>query len=331
MRQRGPVTSLLLLGLCVGAAVVTAAPRQQGGDGSRRIFLPLGLKGVGMDELPVAPSLRPATATRTLTPTPTVTLTDLPTRTEVPSTTPTLAARKATLKGTLMVGAAPADLGLGDGFGPGLLVQRCADEERCEDIARTGVEDESGHFSFEVPAPIPPDRYYRFLWRNENAASGSPFTGADLWLGAYYGAPIRELQADQVLDLGSIDIAPIKLTGPSNGTGYSGLPWRFTWDPRANEKGSYRWFFSDTQCKTLEERDPFFRSEPMGSKADGYLMSSYPPGTKIGIEYKYRWYVVSEFPDGARAESYYVWMLWFFFFHGLGPLGPDGPGAILGR
>jgi hypothetical protein len=337
LRPRRPIYSLLLLALCLGTAVATAAPRQQGEGDSSRIFMPLGLKGVRMDELPVAPTLRPATATRTLTATPedtatpTVTPTDLPTRTDVPSRTPTLQARSATIKGVLKVGTVPADLGLGDGFGPGLLIQRCVDEETCEDIARTGVEDEQGRFSFQVPVPIPAGRSYRFLWRNENAASGSPFTGADLWLGAYYGAPIRDLAADQVLDLGTIDIAPITLTGPSNGTGYSGLPWRFTWTPRANETGTYRWFFSDTQCKILEDRDPFFRSEPLGSKADGYLMSSYPPGTEIGIEHKYRWYVAADFPDGSRAESYYVWMLWFFFHHAFGPLGQDGPGMLLGR
>ena len=133
------------------------------------------------------------------------------------------------------------------------------------------------------------------------------------------------------LSLRNVGSAPITLTGPSNGTGYSGLPWRFTWTPRANETGTYRWFFSDTQCKILEDRDPFFRSEPLGSKADGYLMSSYPPGTEIGIEHKYRWYVAADFPDGSRAESYYVWMLWFFFHHAFGPLGQDGPGMLLGR
>ncbi len=322
--------SLLLIALACGAAVASAEPQQQSGD-QRKVYLPLGFRGVRLDELPVAPTLPPATPTRTPTPTATVTPTDLPTRTPVPSLTPTLQAQYASIKGRLVVGTTPADIGLGDGFGPGLLIQRCVDEENCEDIARTGVEDEAGNFRFQVPVPIPADRYYRFLWRNENAASGSPFTGADIWLGAHYGAPIRSLEADQVLDLGNIDIAPIKLTGPSNGTGYQGLPWRFTWTPRAGEKGDYHWYFSDTACKTLDERDPFFRSGPLGSDADGYLMSSYPPGTKIGIEYKYRWYVAAEFEDGARAESYYVWMLWFFLHQALGPLGPQGPGALLGQ
>ena len=70
MRPRRPVTSLLLFALCVGVSVATAAPGQEGEGDSRRIFLPLGLKGVRMDELPVAPSQRPPTATRTASATP---------------------------------------------------------------------------------------------------------------------------------------------------------------------------------------------------------------------------------------------------------------------
>lgn len=307
----------VVLGSLAWAAHAIAAPLAQSG-ARATIYMPFGIEARRLADLPVAPSVVPPTATRTVTPTPSHTPTDLPTHTPVATASPTLdLSGAAVVKGRLMVDGKPADWGLGDGFGPGLLIERCVDDRTCQIIARTAVEDMAGNFSFNVTVPIPAGEYYRFVWRNENSASVSPFSGADKWIGGYYGAAIRSLERDQVVDLGIVDITDIPLTAPTNGSGFSGLPWEFRWTVRPGDKGSYRWNFSATACETLADRDPFFKTEPLGAKGS-YLMERYPPGTEIGIEHKYRWFATVEYPDGSWGESYYTRMLWFFVHQAAG-------------
>lgn len=50
--------------------------------------------------------------------------------------------------------------------------------------------------------------------------------------------------------------------------------------------------------------------EPLGRRTS-YTVSQYPPGTQIGIDYKYCWFVRSEAPDGSIGQSYHVRMLWW--------------------
>ena len=273
------------------------------------IYMPMAMK----DALPVhMPKMKTVVPTQapSLTPTPP------PTLTSVPSATATIEKGGATIKGFITVDGTPGTLGLGDGFGPGLLVRDCiepamGDKPECEMIARTGIADAEGNFEFTVQAPVDPGHYYQVNWRNEGTNSGSPFAGSDQWLAAYYSEPITDIQADDTVDVGRLELADIIIEGPSNGTGFQGLPIQFVWTERASEIGTYRWSFAEAPVRSLDDREQhtFFTTGKLPGR--GYLMRSYPPGTQLGQDWRYFWFIRVDFPQGGFGESYYARMLWF--------------------
>ena len=277
------------------------------------IYLPMGMQGVGVEALPTA---RKAP---TFTPTPEATPTSAPTLTPEPTQTPTPESGFATISGRLTVDGAPAPLGLGDGFGPGLMVRDClpAEEEGsapdCELFARTGVATEDGSFSFNVSVPRAAGRYMEVVWLNNAPGSGTAWEGTDKWLGAYYSGPLPALEADDSHDLGRIEVADIILTAPSNGSGIGGLPMPFQWKVRKSEVGTYRWAFARAPLRLVEEREEktFFHTQSLGTDTE-WIMRTLPPGVQIGSEHRYFWYIVVDFPNGGRGESYYTRMHWFF-------------------
>ncbi|MCB0215587.1 MAG: hypothetical protein KDH92_03045 [Chloroflexi bacterium] len=314
--MRRSTAFLSLLVVCLVGAVglspaLRAAPARQLFEA--RVFLPLGLRGVGADALPTPRRLLPPTATaapsatRTLEPT----STRVPTQTPVPSVTPTAGAGGALVTGRLTTDGEPSLEGLGDGLGPGLLMRECFPDGRCEWIARTAI-DADGAFGFRVPVPPPDGGFYQVVWLNEVAGSGSVFSGADLWMGAYYSPELRSLNEGDAVDLGRIEIADIVILSPTNGTGFQGLPWTFQWELRKAEMGDYRWAYCEAPCQTVaeRERDTIFTSPSLGRTPE-YVMNQHPPGTKIGIEFKYRWYIWVDYPNGGHGESYYARMLWW--------------------
>ncbi|RIL09823.1 hypothetical protein DCC79_09865 [bacterium] len=333
----------LVLGLLDGRgrdvpAEVLAAPAQSSG----LVYLPMGLKAQAMADLPPAPTALPvqptepppaATATPvgpteapSATPTvpppasptvatvepPTATPTTwiAPTATATPTLKPTVVA--GAIKGRLVVDGDPAPLGLGEEVGPGLVLRACSDERTCTVVARTGVADDDGNFVFANPPALDAGRYYQVTWINENPedSAASPYAGADLWMGVWYGAPIRGYQPGQTVDVGEVEIGDIVLVSPTHGSGFGGLPWTFTWQARKHETGVYSWAICLRCCQTLAQRIGHYHTSPLGRRTS-YTVSQYPPGTQIGIDYKYCWFVRSEAPDGSIGESYHVRMLWW--------------------
>ena len=311
-RPNTPTIMLCFIALAAAGAFVLApslraAPLAQ--QLNQFIYMPMVMK----EALPVhIPKMKTVAATQT----PTLTPTPPPTLTSVPSATPTIEKGGATIKGFITVDGTPGALGLGDGFGPGLLVRDCVEpamgeKPECGMVARTGIADAEGNFEFTVQAPVDPGHYYQVNWRNEGTNSGSPFAGSDQWLSAYYSDPITDIQADDNVDVGRLELANIIIEGPSNGVGSPGLPIEFVWTERASEIGTYRWSFAEAPIRSLDDREKnhFFPTNKLPGRS--YLMRSYPPGTKIGQDWRYFWYIRVDFPQGGFGESYYARMLWF--------------------
>ncbi len=309
----------LVAGLASTPAVPLARAQTQG-----RAYLPLGFRGVTLANLPVASTALPpavtATATADPSDTPTVPPTDTPspepsatyTEPATPTELPTPAER-GKITGRLLLDGLPAGIGLGEDPGPGLVLRRCTDDRSCTIVARTGVADDAGGFVFDDPASLPSGAYYQVTWINENPeSSDSPFIGAHLWLGAWYGTPIRSYTRGQTLDTGVIELADVVLTRPTHGTGFSGLPLDFGWNARSHEIGDYSWAICLECCQTQAQRLGHYHT-PSLDRRTTYRMNEYPPGTMIGQEHKYCWFVRVEGQGGAHGESFHIRMLWFFF------------------
>jgi hypothetical protein len=318
--RRMPTTSLPTLGFaafvglaCLGLVFVPAlfaapaGPQQQVLD--RHIYLPFGLDAAGMEAVPTVRVLPPPTRQVATSP-PLPTEAPPPTFTPVPSASPTAEDGGATITGRLTIDGEPALEGLGEGFGPGLLVRECFADGRCRQIARTAI-DAQGVFRFRVPVPPPDNGFYQVVWLNEAADSGSEFTGADLWAGSYYSRELRVLNPGDAVDLGRMEIADIILTNPT-ANGLGGLPHLFTWDARKSETGDYRWAICNTPCQNMADREEktFYTTPGLGRPQ--WLMDRHPPGSRVGQDFLYRWYVRADAPDGGHAESYHTRLIWFF-------------------
>jgi hypothetical protein len=312
-----------LFGLALGIAGAPAGTPARA-QSQALIYMPLGMKAAGLADLPTAQPGQPApsvtwtqaatlepsaTATPHLRPTNTATAT----ATELPSATTTPTPKSpGRITGKLTVGGEPAVLELGADPGPGLVLRRCTDERNCEIVDRTGVADSEGGFVFEDPAPLESGRYYQVTWFNENAeGSESPFIGYELWIGAWYDTPIRSYARGQVVDVGTFEIKNVELTQPTHGTGFGGLPIVFGWKARSPEVGNYSWAICEDCCKNLAQRVGAYHTPSLGRRTS-YQLNDYPPGSIIGIEHKYCWFVRVEGEDGSHGESYFHRMLWFF-------------------
>lgn len=305
-----------LFGLSLGFAGAPAeAPTHA--QSQALIYMPLGMKSAGLADLPTArpgppgPSatwtqaatLEPsASATPHLRPTNTATAT----ATELPSATTTPTPKSpGRITGKLAIGGKPAGLDLGADPGPSLVLRRCTDERNCEIVDRTGVADSEGGFVFEDPVPLESGRYYQVTWFNEG------IDGSQLWIGAWYDTPIRSYARGQVVDVGTFELGDVELTQPTHGTGFGGLPIVFGWKARSPEPGAYMWAICEDCCDNLAQRVGAYHTPSLG-KRTSYQLNDYPPGTVIGIEHKYCWFVRVEGEDGSHGESYRHRMLWFF-------------------
>jgi hypothetical protein len=286
----------------LGAGAPPARPAQDGFS----LVMPLLGRNARFDDLPTI-AVPTATPPPTVSPIPSATVEVPATYTPVPSRTPTAAVTGA-IRGRLTDGGEPMAYGMGDGFGPGLFLQRCRDgEEPCEVIGRTGVV-KDGRYEFRVPDALGEDEYYQVIWFNENGMFGEfKVDGADLWLGVWYGPPIHEYEPGDEIDLADIELANFALTGPSHGTGYQGWPWLFTWDRWAGSGGKYKWSIGDN-CSELEERDRAWQA-PSTAKTE-QLVERLPPGLQYNIHYC--WFVeVDGGEEIGYGQTYHVWMLWF--------------------
>lgn len=322
----GSVAVAVAVALAAAGAPMLPTTRAQG-ELEGIVFLPLVWRTVQRGDLPpapVVPTVRPPTATPTLDAPPTAP----PTFTPEPSTTPTPAG-DGFIGGRLLLRGQPAPEGLGDGFGPGLFLLKCTEGRRaCERVGRTAVVGEEGRYRFQNPPALADNQTYVVHWRNETF---DDLFGLREWLGSWYSeaiTPARYTPGAEVT-IEDIELEPIELTGPSNGTGYQGLPWTFTWDPREHEVGSYRWAICDCFGDGLHHRDTdkSFKSPSVG-RTGAYQMNDYPQFIKqigIGIEHKYFWYVHVDGPRGSWGQSHDQWMLWFIpGFDALRPLGVTG-------
>lgn len=328
---------LALAGLTgVAAAVGHAVVVESASTGDRRrvhaqdeakVHLPFVWRGVARAEL-VAPREVVPTRPPSATPTSEEPATAPPTFTAIPSVTPTPAG-DGFIGGRILLGKDPAPAGMGDGFGPGLFLLKCKEGRKpCERVGRTPVLDEEGHYKFQNPAALADDETYVVHWRNETY--GDLF-GLREWLGAWYSEAItpQRYTPGAEITIEDFQLEPIELTGPSNGTGYSGLPWTFTWDPRKNEIGTYRWAICDCFGDGLHHRDTdkSFKSPSVGRNG-AYTMANYPDFIRragIGIEHKYFWYVHVDGPRGSWGQSHDQWMLWFeSVFQAFRPFGVTG-------
>jgi hypothetical protein len=121
--------------------------------------------------------------------------------------------------------------------------------------------------------------------------------------------------AGDVVEVPTIELGDTPLTGPSKGTGFGGLPIRFTWDTRPGETGVYHWALSEPGCPAdaqLYDRADNWRSPSVGKNGE-YILQSYPPNTRIGIEYRYCWFVEIQAGDVGWGWSHERWALWFQF------------------
>lgn len=336
-RARGGLVVLAVLavfGAAVGSGIFrpgSVAPPAVHAQSQVHVYLPLVFRAVTREELPpapIAPTARPAT----LTPTQDVPPTAPPTFTAIPSVTPTPVG-DGFIRGRLLVGKDPAPAGTGDGFGPGLFLLKCKEGRKtCERVGRTAVLDDEGHYQFQNPAALAEGETYVVHWRNETY---DDLFGLPEWLGSWYSEAItpQRYTPGAEITVEDFQLEPITLTGPSNGTGYQGLPWTFTWRPRTNEVGTYRWTICDCfgDGQHLRDTDKSFKSESVGRNG-AYTMNDYPAFIKrigIGIEHKYFWYVHVDGPRGSWGQSYEQWMLWFIpSFDALRPFGVTGFGRV---
>jgi hypothetical protein len=222
------------------------------------------------------------------------------------------------ITGKLMVEGEPAPLGLGMPIGPALFLRKCSAGE-CENVDRTGVVDEDGTYEFHEPAPLSSGEYYQVFWYNE---SSDVTVGYENWLGSWYGPRITEVKGGEVIDGGDYELADLKLTSPTHGTGFSGLPIPFKWQARKIEVGSYRWGICEC-CQTLDQRLDAWLTQSLGTGTE-YEMESYPPNTRVDGT-KYCWFIRIQTADGY-GESWHIRMLWFFYvWEGMAKLGLIDP------
>lgn len=294
-----------------------------------KVYLPFVWRGVARADIVAPPVVQP-TRPPTVTPTSDVPATAPPTFTAIPSVTPTPVG-DGFIGGRLLLARDPAPPSMGDGFGPGLFLLKCKEGRKpCARVGRTAVLDDDGHYKFQNPPALAADETYVVHWRNETY---DDLFSMPEWLGSWYSEAItpERYTPGAEITIEDFQLEGIKLTGPSNGTGYEGLPWTFTWDPRTNEVGTYRWAICDCFGDGQHNRDTdkSWKSPDVGRKG-AYTMANYPPFIRqqgIGIEHKYFWYVHVDGPRGSWGQSHDQWMLWFIGnFQALGPFGVTGFG-----
>lgn len=288
------------------------------GEGDALVYLPLSWRGASKADLPTAAPLPTSESTREPSPTATIP----PTGTPEPSATPTRTG-EGEITGRLLSGGEPMDEGLGEGFGPGLFLLHCEPGETgsfCERVGRTSVVGEEGRYTFKNPPSLGPGEHYQVHWRNETY--GDLF-GLEEWLGSWYSKRITGYAEGDTYEVEDIELENLFLTGPSNGTGYQGTPWTFTWDPRPGEEADYSWVLCDCCGEGLIERetgDPRFQSPTVRQRGE-YTMQTHPPGFRVDGQTQYCWYVHLEGEGGSFGQSFERWMLWFIPGLGLDAFG----------
>ena len=314
-----PFRALLIVGLVATAASYAAhlgpeSPRVHGQD-EVFIHLPLVMRGAGRaDFFKPDPIILPTEPAGTATPSATSTFPATATQPPTPTVTP---AGDGKITGRLLFAGEPAWEGLGIELGPGLFLLRCdagAAMSTCERLDKTGVVGEEGFYAFNNPPSLGTGQVYIVHWRNETLDG---LFNDDNYVGAWYSKPIPVYSAGDEIAVEDVELENFLLTGPSKGTGYGGLPWTFTWDPRTGEDETYKWSICDCcgEGEIREREDPDnwrWQSRSVGRRG-AYTMNSHPPGSRIGIEFKYCWYVQADLDAGGHIWSNERWLLWWFF------------------
>ncbi len=324
-RSFPPIRALFAAGLLAACTsyALSVGPDAPAAHGQDEVFihLPLVMRRAERTDLfkpapitvPTEP-VRPTEPIETATASPTATFPATATDSPPPTLTPT---GDGMITGKLLVGGEPAWEGLGFELGPGLFLQRCAADaamSTCERIDKTGVVGDEGEYAFHNPPSLAAGDIYVVHWRNESL---NGLFNDDNYVGAWYSKPIRGYSAGETNTVEDVEIKNFLLTGPSKGTGYSGLPWEFTWDVRAGEDETYKWTICDCCGEgEIAERENLSRwrwQSPSVGRRGAYLMNSHPPGSRIGIEYKYCWFVQADPGAGGTIWSNERWLLWWFF------------------
>lgn len=309
-RSLGRDAAALLCGLVVGFA----GAGRLGGSGlvdaqassPHRTFLPLGLAGQSLDELPdpvVAPPTAfpaaSATASATTTPSETATSTaepPTPTATVVPATaTPALPAGR--IAGRVTSRGTPVAKGMGAADNGPRIALRRRQQGRWQPVATATVEDD-GRFAFESPPPLAPSEAYQVWWDVD------PNLFLTEWLTRWMTREIPAFAAGDDVDVGTLEVADtIELTKPDNHS-WSTLPVTFGWRGRSLPRERYRWTLS-RRCGNDSndiDRENGFRSDAFDRQTT-YKLDAVPPGFQYRT--KYCWYMTIEGADGGTGWSGY--------------------------
>jgi len=269
---------------------------------TERIYLPLAFDDAQLPPPPVAeprPTLAPPSATATTT-SPEITATPTepaPTPTDPPPT-PTEKPGTGTISGRYVSRGEPMAAGFGAPGVPQIELQR-QDGGTWTKVAN-GETVEDGRFAFVDPPALEGGQVYQVWWTNTS------LTGYDEWVGRWSSRRIAAFGDGTDVDLGTMELGNVMLTGPGNDVHFS-LPVTYRWTPRDDVRDeSYRWsLFKDASCnENRREEASLYRTSPLGH-VGRYELGSPPPGFQM--ETLYCWYVFIDAGTQGTGWSFEGW------------------------
>lgn len=304
----------------VGAAALLLAAGPVGPQGDARaqdeafrVYLPLVLRGISVEDLPPAATAEPAatraptgTATPTWTPvTIPPTLTPLPTFTPEPTDPP----MPASVHGRIVFDGRPLDAGYGQVGGPQIELRRCDDisGEPCpladwHTIARTETVAD-GAFAFGNALPLEEGQAYQVWWVNDD---NEEVQGDSRFLHRWWSLPIETLEPGDDVDVGTFDVTDLKYKSICHDCLQS-LPIEFEWTARSNRSEKYQWSLF-RGCGDVRNREGAWRTRSLGH-ARSYTLEAPPPGFRLNE--KYCWYVFIDDGDNGTGWPFFEWRVTF--------------------
>ena len=283
------------LAALIGAAMARPAPAALNAQLSEHIFLPLAFDGAPMPEPP--PPQPPPTAGATVTATEAATE---PLATETPTDLPPSATPKpgtGRIIGQYVSRGEPISAGFGAPGVPQIELQR-QEGGAWTKVANAETVDE-GRFAFQDPPALEAGQVYQVWWVNTS------LTGYDEWVGRWSSRRIASFGDGTDVDLGTMEIGNVSLTGPGNDVHFS-LPVTYRWTTRDRQDESYRWSLHDVPSCDETNREPpsLYRTSPLGH-VGRYELSSPPSGFRM--ETLYCWYVFIDAGTQGTGWSFEGW------------------------
>jgi len=299
--------ALVLAALLAAPALRPGAPSARA-QLSERVYMPAALSAA---VLPDPPTSMPPPASPTATPPdapsatpepsappsePPPTATDTPTD-EPPTPTPTPKGSSGTIAGRYVSRGEPLAAGFGAPGVPQIELQRL-EAGTWTKVANAETVDD-GYFAFVDPPALEPGQVYQVWWTNTS------LTGYDEWVGRWSSRRVAEFGDGSDVDLGTMEIGNVTLTGPGNDVHFS-LPVTYDWTTRDVRDESYRWsLLRDPTCDENRREDPsLYRTGPLG-RVGKYTLSSPPPGFRM--ETLYCWYVFIDAGTQGTGWSFEGW------------------------